>query len=325
MKFFATILLLASVSYAQSGSSTSSNDPLIPNDISSGCASFLTQLNTDPNLLSCSTALIKATSAFGAGSNSTNASSSTVNTALTNLCGATSSCSQNSLRSQLTSFYASCQPELTTSAVTAVIRIYDVLYALFPLTQAVCSKGDDGKYCAVELGSTTSSGSSGAASPSGKVDVDQSSTPSINLEDIQNHLWTPVSASSVSRRDEEAFYPNTTTFRVSNILFLLLQPTLPTSSLCQPCTRSVLSSYISFESAIPYACGLSNSPLMSGQTALYQAVQNLCGASFLSGSVQAAGSISGSVVSNGASDVAVSFKALGATLATVALGFYATL
>jgi len=64
---------------------------------------------------------------------------------------------------------------------------------------------------------------------------------------------------------------------------------------------------------------------MGGQPALYQAVQTTCPAGFLSGSVQAAGGISGSIVGSGAVDVLVNFKTLGAALATVALGFYATI
>jgi len=271
-------------------------------------------------MLACSSALVKATSAFGAGSNSSNPSTSTVNSALNTLCGATSSCPEALLRSKLTAFYAACQPELTTTANEAVIMVYDVLYALSPLTKSVCSKADDLKYCVVELGTTTS-GSSGAASPSGKVHL-ANNTP--DLKQVQANLWIPTSSGPISRRDEQAFYPNTTTFRSSNILFLLLQPAL-SNGLCLSCTRSILSSYIDFESSIPYAPGLGKSPLMGGQSALYNAVTTNCGPSFLSGSVQAAGGISGGIVSSGALDVAVSFKTLGAALASAIFGFYLTL
>lgn len=274
----------------------------------------MTQLDSDADLMKCSSALVKATSAFGAGGNTTSASSSTVNAALNTLCGATSSCPEDTLRSKLTGFYAACQPELTSNQNADVVRAYDVLYALYPLTQSVCSKGDDGRYCVISLGSTTSGSSSGAASPSGKVALAASKPDSPDLQEIQKSLWTSVApGSSVARRDEQAFYPNTTTFREANILFLLLQPTLSEASLCVTCTRNVISAYIAFQTAIPYAPGISSSSLMGGETALYNAVQNTCGPSFLSNSVQAAGGISGGIVNTGSAlGMMVNFRTLGA-------------
>lgn len=283
----------------------------------------MTSLDSDQSLLTCSSALVKATSAFGAGSTSSNPSASTVNAALNTFCGASSSCSEDLLRSKLTAFYAACQPELTTAANKDVIRTYDVLYALFPLVKSVCSKADDGKYCVIELGSSTGSSSNGA-SPSGKVQLVKS-TPDVDLKQVQANLWSPASSSPVARRDEQAFYPNTTTFHDSNILFLLLKPSLSSDELCVSCTRSVLSAYIDFESAIPYAPGIAASPLMSGQTDLYTAVTTTCGPSFLSGTVQAAGGISGGILDNGALDVAVSFKTVSAVLSAAIFGFYVTL
>jgi hypothetical protein len=320
MKSFAVISVLASVAYAASSATA---NPLIPTDISSTCSNYLTALDSDQSMLTCSSALVKATSAFGAGSSSSNPSASTVNGALNTFCGASSACSEDLLRSKLTAFYAACQPELTTAPNEAVIRTYDVLYALFPLTKSVCSKADNGKYCVVELGSSTGSSSNGAT-PSGKVQL-VNSTPDVDLKKVQANLWTPASSGPVARRDEQAFYPNTTTFHDANILFLLLKSTLSTDKLCVSCTRSVLSAYIDFESAIPYAPGIAKSPLMSGQTALYQGVTSACGPSFLSGSVQAAGGISGGIVSSGALDVVASFKTVSAALSAAILGFYVAL
>jgi len=322
MKSLAIISVFASAAFA--ASSTSTGNPLIPGGISSACSQYMGALDQDQSLLTCSSALVKATSAFGPGSNSSNASASNVNSALNTLCGATSSCPEDLLRSKLTAFYAACQPELTTNANKAVIMVYDVLYALFPLTQSVCSKSDDGKYCAVKLGTTIGSSSPAGASPSGKVQL-ANSPPDVSLKQVQDNLWTPASSRPVSRRDEQAFYPNATTFHDSNILFLLLKPTLPTNQLCVSCTRSVLTSYINFMSAIPYAPGIAASPLMSGQPALYNSVTNNCPAGFLTGSVQAAGGISGGIVKNGALNVAVSFGTLSAVAASAVFGFCLTL
>ena len=63
-----------------------------------------------------------------------------------------------------------------------------------------------------------------------------------------------------------------------------------------------------FESAIPYAPGLGHGPLMSGQTQLYLAVQNTCGATFLSGAVQAAGGLSGGIMKGAAINVAANYN-----------------
>jgi len=315
MKSFAIISFLASAVYAQS---SGSSNPLIPSGISSGCTAYLNKLDTDQSILACSSALVKATSAFGAGSGSTSADSTKVNSALSAISSATSSCPQSLLRSSLTAFYAACQPELTTSPNDAVIRAYDVLYSLYPLTQAVCSKSDNGNYCVLELGNSSSV--SGSSSSSGST-----STPSTDLTNIQKYLWTPASSGSAGSNGEDSFYPNVTTFRNSNILFLLLQPTLSSSSLCVSCTRSILSAYISFESDIPYAPGLAKSPFMSGQTQLYLAVQNTCGATFLSGAVQAAGGLSGGIMKGAAVNVAANYNAIGIALATFVFGFYVIL
>jgi hypothetical protein len=64
---------------------------------------------------------------------------------------------------------------------------------------------------------------------------------------------------------------------------------------------------------------------MSGQIPLYQAVQTACGATFLSGTVQAAGGLSGGLMKGGAISVAANYKAVGAALAAVVLGLHATL
>ena len=74
-----------------------------------------------------------------------------------------------------------------------------------------------------------------------------------------------------------------------NLVFLSIQPSFATEKLCQPCTRNVLSEYIQFTSSLPYTPGISNSPLMGGETELYKVVREKCGTPFLSGSVQAAG------------------------------------
>lgn len=57
-----------------------------------------------------------------------------------------------------------------------------------------------------------------------------------------------------------------------------------------------MTSYISFQSDIAYGPGLSRSLVLNGQPALYSAIQKTCGGSFLSGAVQAAGSLSDGIL-----------------------------
>ena len=155
-----------------------------------------------------------------------------------------------------------------------------MLYSLIPLKNAICSKDDSGNYCVSSIGSTTSQSASQLAS-------------------IAQSISVPASATTNARRAAQvvaAVAPNATTFASNNLLFLLLQPTLAKDALCQTCTRNVITSYISFESSTPYAPGLAASVLLSGQSALYQAVQSTCGSTFLSGAVAAAAGLSGGVV-----------------------------
>ncbi|KAA1474132.1 hypothetical protein DENSPDRAFT_840681 [Dentipellis sp. KUC8613] len=274
MKSIAVVSALATVALAQS----SGSNPLIPSGISSGCSSFLTQLNSDTSLASCTQPLVQASSEFAPGSNTTNPSSSTIQSALNNICGTSAACPDSTIRGQLANFYSACQAELTSSANADVIRQYDVLYALQPLQQSVCAKDDSGRYCVISMSTSSSS-----------------SKRSLAQDAV------------LERRDgssQYAFVPNVTTYRNKNILFLGLQPDSPSSLLCSSCSRSIMTAYMQFESSVPYAPGLPNSPLLGGQNDTYSAIQSQCGADFLSAGTQnaapaAAGGLSGGVL-NGA-------------------------
>lgn len=63
----------------------------------------------------------------------------------------------------------------------------------------------------------------------------------------------------------------------NNIAFLFLQPTAQKSVLCGDCAKSILASYISFETSIPYGVGLANSPILSGQSAIFKKAKSECG------------------------------------------------
>lgn len=277
----------------------------------------MSTFDKDTSLSSCTTSLISATSSFAPSTNasaaSTTHSASSISAALNSVCSTASTCPDTSVRQNLADFYTACGPELTTSANKDVIKIYDVLYAIIPLRQAVCSKADNGQYCATQIAANSTASSSTLSAISKFV-----SSGGVSL----TRRATTQSVVAVS--------PNATTFATNNLLFLMLLPTTPSASLCTSCTRNVLTPYISFESSTPYAPGLSNSVLLSGQTALYAAVKATCGDSFLNGAVAAAAGLSGGIVgqvstTDGAASLAVGTGAVSAIVGAIALAFSAAL
>lgn len=232
----------------------------------------------------------------GSSFNASSADASAASQALTTFCSATVSCTEDTIRSALTNFYSKCSAELAGGANKDVTLIYDTIYALLPYKAALCSKGDDGKLCAVSgPASTTVPMASGGSMPAQEVLQSMGSTS-----------------------------PNATTFASTNMLFLFLNPSTPKETLCTACTRNVLTSYITFESKNSYGPGFAGSVLLAGQSALYSAIKSNCPANFLEGQLQAAGGLSGGLagdsnaatptaMSGGVAVLAVIFSALAAT------------
>lgn len=271
----------------------------------------MAKLDSDPQILSCTKVFTTAAANFGVGSGSGNVNASAITTALNNLSSGLSACSESVIRSQLTDFYAACSNELTSSPNPDVIRAYDVLYVLYPLSKAVCTKSDSGKYCVLEVGSTSTT-TKNLLSSTG-------SSPA-------NGLWSEFTPSKNSRRaEQQVIIPNLEQFKKTNLVFLGIQASLSTEELCLPCTRNVLNEYIQFISSLPYAPGIANSPLMGGEPELYKAVQEKCGAPFLSGSVQAAGGISGGILDNGAADLSVNTRTVAGAFSAIIAGFFIAL
>ncbi|KDQ55948.1 hypothetical protein JAAARDRAFT_59402 [Jaapia argillacea MUCL 33604] len=297
MKSITLISLFATTAFAASASSssatpTSAASASIPTGISEGCSAFLTSLNSDPALYACTAPLIAATSAFGPGGKSANVSSTQITAALTSLCTTNNtSCPDTTVTGKLADFYSNCTAELTSSPNDEVIQTYDILYALTPLKTAVCSKDDTGRFCVINPGGTSSSSAAPSAS-AGAVNAAAAPSTGPDLSGIQNYLWS----SSGAKKRDVSYTPNITTYHDYNVVFLFLSTSMPSTTLCVSCTREVLTAYINFESTVPYAPGITKSPLMSGQSALYTYVQNTCGKSFMSGAVAAAGGISGGVL-----------------------------
>lgn len=284
-KLLALISVLTSTALAQSSATTnstssSSTNPLIPTGISDSCQTFLNEFSSDSTLSSCLSTLTNVTSAFAPGS--PNPSSSDVSSTLTNLCSNSVAgvCPESAVRQDLANFYVACSAELT-GAVSSVREIYEVLYILLPFRTAVCSKDDSGNWC--------SSGPSKSAR-----EIDEDSDKSLGLSEIMSLLFIKKDNGALPRRDQAAIVPNLTAIQDTNAQYSFFTPQLSASQLCVTCVRQILTAYINFESNAPFAYGLNQSELLGTQSALYNAVQNICPQGFLSGAVEAAGGLSGS-------------------------------
>ncbi|KAF5381501.1 hypothetical protein D9757_008177 [Collybiopsis confluens] len=279
----AVISLLSTAVFAQSS--------LIPEGISSGCSSALSTLNTNSQIQSCLSPILKASAALAQGSTP---STSDLNT----LCS-TSTCDDSIIRSALSTVASACSTELMSNK--DVITLYDAPYMLSPFKSALCAKSDSGSYCA--LASNSSSSASSSSSPA---------------EEAASNAQKYLSTSSGSI--------NATTFSSTNVPFMFLSSSSLTSSQCNTCTRNIMTSWINYMSNFPYAPGVSNSALFSSQSKVYQAVVSTCGTNFLSGAVQAAGGLgtgSSSTSKNGASSAVgdMGFRGAAVIFGAAALAF----
>jgi hypothetical protein len=220
---------------------------------------------------------------------------------LNNLCAdsVTDACPESLIRSKITDFYTACPAELTTNRVDGVVKIYDVLYTIPPLRTSVCSKDDSGSWCVLAANTTREETSDAVSTGS-----------TLPLPQLLALLYTDGSALK-RRAPTSAIVPNITTYHDTNLPFIFFTPDLDSTKLCTACSRNVLTSYINFESNVPYAPGLANSLLLNTQSALYSAIQTKCPPGFLSGAVQAAGGLSGGILSSGAvSTVSSAYQAV---------------
>jgi len=276
-KSLAVLAFAAGSALAQGAASSSSSaaasspttNPLIPTGISSGCDAFLKKLNSNADLAKCFDTLITLTRAYAPGNTTTHTKASVTNT-LNSVCSDTTStqCPESVIRSQLADFYPACMDELVTNPNPGVLKVYEVMYSLPAFQKVVCTKGDDGNFCA-----TVNRGVANVA---------------LTKRDLE------------ARAD--ALTPNTKAYAQSNLPFLFIKPDMPREALCTPCTRNILSAWFNFESQIPYAPGFDTQSVLSSQPPLVAAVQSTCGQNFFAGSVAAAGGLgnSGSIFDNAA-------------------------
>jgi len=291
MKTVAILSALVSVVVAQTSS-------LIPTSgISDTCKTYLIQLNDEPALKSCTTAMTAATSAF---SSSSNAGTSAVSSTLSKLCATSldSTCSSTVTGPVLMKLQAACPGETTSN--DAVRMIYDSLYIMVPFRKALCAKDDSGNYCSTQVPKSNGLVAGGAS-----------------LANVQKYIGSTDGA--VTR-------PNVTTFANQNVPFMFISPDSEASVLCTTCTRTLFTGYSDYESISPYGPGISKSMLLQGQTNIYNAIKSKCPANFLSSSgVQAAGAAGKGIASgmlNGAERTATGAAATllgGAFIAVISM------
>lgn len=330
----AVALALVTAAYAQSTTQSAASG--IPTNVSQACNSFLQTLNTDPSINTCLEKLVDATADFNPSSSTGAASASSVTTVLNNICDSHfTACDSSVIRGRLADFYGACQSDMLGSAGDGsngnrdLIDIYDVLYLLTPLKNAICSK-DGSEYCINKIasneyvssaagsstpgatdngaqsspaasvtnaaasgsgsstGATTTGTSTGAASNTGSASHTTSSTGSAASPSATHARRAGAGgfpASSLYRRADNTtsqetlggIAPEAAQYNTVGLPYLFLTPNMTTAELCTTCTSEVVGAYINFETITPYALGLSNSPMLSGQIALWNKIKTCPG------------------------------------------------
>ncbi|KAI3604144.1 hypothetical protein WG66_010133 [Moniliophthora roreri] len=288
----AIVSLLTSAAVAQSAAPS---NPLIPSGISQSCSSFLNTLNNDSQFKQCTQSVTNATAPYGPGGDVTTPTLQGMTSTLDSLCSIDYKVCEQTIRKNVFDFYGACPEELTSNTNQDVLRLYEILYSMVPMKNAVCSKDDNGRYCVTKTSSLVTDGTSPSGVKTNLV------TPNSVISTVQQYLWSNPGA--LAKR-ADAMVPNMTTYANTNLPFLFISPDLDYNRLCTACTRNVMTHWINFQSDVPYAPGLNKSLLLSHEADLYTGIQKTCGPNFMSGVVQAAGGLSDGS-SNG------SFKAFG--------------
>ncbi|TKA55549.1 hypothetical protein B0A53_02727 [Rhodotorula sp. CCFEE 5036] len=125
--------------------------------------------------------------------------------------------------------------------------------------------------------SSSSSSSSSAAAAAASSSA-AATAPVVSLNEAGVHAF-----------DVPSILPDAQTWSTSNLPFLFLSPNMTSSVLCSSCTKQILAAYVAWESRMPYALGLTNSPLLSGQGDLWTGLGQVCGTGFLQAVTQQAG------------------------------------
>ncbi|UZJ51260.1 hypothetical protein CBS101457_000580 [Exobasidium rhododendri] len=268
----ATFSAMSAMAQNTTNTTTSS---LIPTDISPACTTFMTNLNSDPLIATCTAPLLSATQYYANATSTTSnttSSAAALTSSLSQLCDNNTGCDSDLIRTYLSQFWTACDTEIRAKNV-GVQDVYDVLYLINPFHEAVCTKDDSNNYCVLNIA------------------TDTASKAADNTTTSRRSLFTNDDHSNLKRQDasETASAIEGSSLSSTNIAFLFLQTTSAKSVLCSSCSKNILAAYISFETSIPYAIGLANSDILKGQSALYSTMKSTCGDDFTTSINEAAG------------------------------------
>lgn len=297
------------------------NISLIPAGISSDCNTALSALNSDAQISSCIQPLINATASFSPLSTVNLSSSDIdwSLAAICRGSAGCSDASIRSWLSRVQAACGAELTGASPNA--QVRELYDILYIVNPLKSAVCSIDSANQaYCVNQLRAASSApaanvtatgtGNATASANGTATNGTSNSTANALFASYAVDLPAPVvfaaenlyiiinSAADLARRmlsqRQDApggartstniptvITPNVTTYRNTNLPFLFLQPSYPSAQLCTPCTREIMVAYIKWETQVPYALGLAQSPTLGGQIELWNAITGTCGANYV--------------------------------------------
>lgn len=206
------------------------------------------------------------------------------------MCSA-SGCDQNYVVGKLNAFYSACRSEID-SGNSKVADLYDVLYVFTPLKGAVCSVDSSSQaYC---VNAIRKSGASAAKGPANSTVHAANTNAVVSIANAAaDFIFELVPGLQKRAPASQSFAsivtPNATTYRNTNLPFLFLQPDMTKEQLCTSCTRQIMVTYIKYENAIGYGPGLGNSPILGGQSGLWNGIKTVCGDSFTGAIVSEAG------------------------------------
>lgn len=312
----------SSPSSTATSSASASTSTLIPTGISSGCSEFLNSLNSDSTLQACTAPLLSATQYYAnattaakgnkASSSDVTDSATALKNSLGKLCANATGCQPSTIRSQLSKFWNACGAELK-SKNEQVVALYDVLYLINPFHDAVCTTDDNQNYCILSIANSTAA----------KQASSTTSKRSLLTEDplLMPQLFERQDGSDDVSQTAQTIESGTDS--QSNIAYLFLQPNSEKNLLCSSCSKNIMAAYITFETSIPYAIGLSNSDQLKGQSALYKAMLSTCGKGFTTDINEKAGTTAFAEVGGalGHAKVQIGVTLAVATVLAVALSF----
>jgi len=213
----------------------------IPSGITDACNHFLQSFNSDAKMQSCLKPLITATARFLPSANM-QSNQGDVKWAMDQMCSGKSACDQSAMQTTITDFNTACNGDMLSGNQQSLETTFELLYIMTPMIGGVCAKDTDGSYC---LSKAKKNGG------------------------------------HTKRGDDQSLLQiNTDDWKKSNVQFLFIDANESADQLCTACTKQVMTSYITYETALPYPMGVRSANLLGNQKALWTAINSKCPANY---------------------------------------------